>query len=59
MQEAVDFAKCAITDVDADFDEDVGKVRLLHDLHVEVKGPIDSEVVASTVGIQVTILAAI
>jgi hypothetical protein len=48
-----------ITDVDADFDDEAGRVRVEFDVKVEVVGPVGSTTAVSSVGIQVTILAAI
>ena len=49
----------AVTNVDADLDEDSGKVQLEFDVLVDVAGPPGSESNSSGVGVQATILAAI
>jgi hypothetical protein len=51
----------SITAVDADFDDDAGKVELEFDLRVEVQGapmPAFNQLVLASVAFQVTILAA-
>lgn len=51
----------AIVGVDADFDEEDGRVRLEFDAHVDVQGPPmpgATQLVLATVAFQVTILAA-
>jgi hypothetical protein len=52
------FAQWAVTDVDADFDDDVGRIQLTFDLQVMVQAGATSSVsgVIASVGFQVLIL---
>ena len=54
------FTQWRIAEVDADFDEEAGRVRLEFEVHVGVEGPATGNTTSLFgVGIQVTILAAI
>jgi hypothetical protein len=52
------FAQWAVTDVDADFDDDVGRIQLTFDLQVMVQASATSSIsgVIASVGFQVLIL---
>jgi hypothetical protein len=55
----VDLADWRVTNVDADFDDEIGRVQVEFDVVVFVSGPVNSLTELSGVGIQATILAAI
>lgn len=54
------FARWEVTDVDADFDDEIGRIELTFDLKITVQAPSTSNVqaVIASVGFQVVILTA-